>query len=425
MTGLQLAELCKAQVGSGYVWGGLGYTFSQGRLSQLIKLYPAHYTSAYQAKAKALFGKKVYDCIGLIKHFLWGNKGDGVLRYYGTNGIPDTTANGMLNLCTEKGDISNIPEIPGLMVHMNGHVGVYLGNGKVVEARSIDYGVVETDLVGRGWKSWGKLPGVEYSVPTNYIHIEEYPLDKYILRPVPARVNAGDAMGKVLDWANANYAKDATLEGAINASLAHGVKPIGTVFEGGKVVADGGNGWGFGIDKNGQVHFDRIYKDTGQVAWTDMISAFPVLIFRGEPQQINTGDALFRDRHPRSAVALRGDSVLFVTVDGRQPGKPGMTLIELRDYLVGIGCTEAINLDGGGSSIQVRDRSKTGRFEIVNTPLEHRYVYNVIGAWRKETVDEPEKPEPSVPEPIESGKSITWAELAEKLRADGVEMIML
>lgn len=417
MTGVKLAEHCKAQVGSGYVWGGLGYLFNQSRLDQLKKIYPAHYTAAYQAKAKALFGKKVYDCVGLVKHFLWGNEGDGVLRKYGTNDIPDTTANGMLKLCVAKGEISTMPELPGLFVHMDGHCGVYIGGGKVVEARGIDYGVVETVLAGRGWKSWGKLPGVDYAAPVEYIHIETYPLSQYTVRPVRARLRASDAMGKVTAWAAANYASDATLEGAVNASLADGVRPIGTIIEDGVIVANGGNGYGFGVDSSGAVQFDRVWRDDGlQVAWKDMITGYPGLIYRGDKLPIDTTVALFKDRHPRQGVALLGDDILFVTVDGRRPGMPGMTMTEYRDYLHGLGCTEAIALDGGGSAIQLRDRTQSGKFEIVNAPLEHRMVYNVLGAWRKPAV-------PDVGKPI--SKSITWAELADRLRAEGVTGIAL
>lgn len=55
-----------------------------------------------------------------------------------------------------------MPDIPGVLVFMPGHVGVYVGNGKVIEARGHAYGVVETNLVGRGWKEWGKLDWIEY-----------------------------------------------------------------------------------------------------------------------------------------------------------------------------------------------------------------------------------------------------------------------
>jgi exopolysaccharide biosynthesis protein len=57
------------------------------------------------------------------------------------------------------------------------------------------------------------------------------------------------------------------------------------------------------------------------------------------------------ERHPRSAIGFNKTHLFLVEVDGRQPGlSMGMTLEELANYLVGIGCTEAMNLDGGASS---------------------------------------------------------------------------
>lgn len=162
MTGQEFADLCKAQEGQAYVWGGLGYTLTESRISQLRSYYPAVYNDAYVAKCRARIGMEAYDCVGIIKHFLWGNTGDGVLRYYGKNGIPDTTANGLYKLCPEKGDIATMPEIAGLMLHREGHVGVYLGNGKILEARGIDYGVVITNVADRNFEHWGKLPNIEY-----------------------------------------------------------------------------------------------------------------------------------------------------------------------------------------------------------------------------------------------------------------------
>lgn len=163
MTGAQLAALCAAQDGLPYVWGGLGYTFTEARLSQLKRLYANVFTSAYETKVRKFFGKPVFDCVGLPKFFLWGNTEAGKLLKYGANGIPDTSANGLFNLCTEKGVISTLPEISGLLLHRDGHVGVYLGNGKLVEARGVDYGVVISEVSKRNFTSWGKLPGVEYA----------------------------------------------------------------------------------------------------------------------------------------------------------------------------------------------------------------------------------------------------------------------
>jgi exopolysaccharide biosynthesis protein len=59
-------------------------------------------------------------------------------------------------------------------------------------------------------------------------------------------------------------------------------------------------------------------------------------------------------RNPRTAVAIRRDGhLLLVVVDGRQMKSVGMTLYELTRFLINHGAVEAMNLDGGGSSVMV------------------------------------------------------------------------
>ncbi len=71
--------------------------------------------------------------------------------------------------------------------------------------------------------------------------------------------------------------------------------------------------------------------------------------------------------HPRTAVGFKKDSLFFIVVDGRQPGySQGMRLTELANFLKGLGCDEAMNLDGGGSSTlyvrgQIANRPSDGR----------------------------------------------------------------
>jgi exopolysaccharide biosynthesis protein len=66
---------------------------------------------------------------------------------------------------------------------------------------------------------------------------------------------------------------------------------------------------------------------------------------------MNSGP-FFEERAPRTAVCTTADStLLLVTVDGRQSGYSiGWTPRELADYLISIGCRDALNLDGGGST---------------------------------------------------------------------------
>lgn len=56
-------------------------------------------------------------------------------------------------------------------------------------------------------------------------------------------------------------------------------------------------------------------------------------------------------RHPRTALGWNDQYLFLVLVDGRQPGlSVGMSYQELADYFLKLGCTHAINLDGGGSA---------------------------------------------------------------------------
>ena len=55
-------------------------------------------------------------------------------------------------------------------------------------------------------------------------------------------------------------------------------------------------------------------------------------------------------RHPRSAIGWNRDFIFLVVVEGEQKTSVGMSFPELATYLVGLGCEEALNFDGGGSS---------------------------------------------------------------------------
>lgn len=72
--------------------------------------------------------------------------------------------------------------------------------------------------------------------------------------------------------------------------------------------------------------------------------------------------------HPRTAIGFdaSGRFVTFAVVDGRQVGySEGCTLIELAEIMQAAGCAEAINLDGGGSSILISNHLEN---PILNKP---------------------------------------------------------
>ena len=106
-------------------------------------------------------GGRTADCIGLIKGYCWYNPSTGNVDY-ATNGMPDINADYLYNSVAPKGTIDTIPEIPGLAVWFPGHIGIYIGGGKVVEAKGTKIGVVETNLSAGAWTHWIEIPYIQY-----------------------------------------------------------------------------------------------------------------------------------------------------------------------------------------------------------------------------------------------------------------------
>ena len=155
------------QNGVRYWYGTCYYKCTTSLLKSKTNQYPKHYTDArkasYQADINA--GAMCCDCVGLIKGAMWSELGTRESKY-GTNGCPDKSADGMLAYCKSKGmangSMDTFPDVPGLLLHKSGHVGVSIGDGYAIEARSFADDVVKTKTSGRGWTSWAQLPFVAY-----------------------------------------------------------------------------------------------------------------------------------------------------------------------------------------------------------------------------------------------------------------------
>lgn len=160
-TNTGLVDYARHQVGQAYWWGCYGQVADERLLEVKTKQYPEVYKAALYDDAKEQFGKRVFDCNGLVKGYLWMDRYDSQPRY---NPAQDCNSVGMFTNCTETGLVSSMPEIPGLVLFTSSldHVGVYIGNGKVIESRGHKYGVVESSLGDRYFYRWGKPKWIQY-----------------------------------------------------------------------------------------------------------------------------------------------------------------------------------------------------------------------------------------------------------------------
>ena len=136
-----------------------------------------------------------FDCICLVKSILWNfigiREGHGG-AVYASNGVPDYSTEQMINVCNNvSNDFNSIHE--GEMLWMQGHVGIYVGNGNVIEATAgwDTWKVIMSQVDNKGnrtyngqggsnrWQKHGYLPYVDYSEepqpePSNDIKVGDW-----------------------------------------------------------------------------------------------------------------------------------------------------------------------------------------------------------------------------------------------------------
>ena len=196
-TNEHFAAWCQKMIGQPYWYGTVVYKCTLSLLSRKTTQYPSHYGSSRTTRYKQdIAAQKVAaDCIGGSKGYAWTNGGQGVLEAigtdkaitskYGSNGCPDKGANGMFEWAKSKGMdwgvIGTLPELPGVALRFDGHVGYYIGGGYAVEWRGFNYGCVKTKVSDRKWTHWYKLPFINYGEAGVVVPAPEYALGSRLL----------------------------------------------------------------------------------------------------------------------------------------------------------------------------------------------------------------------------------------------------
>lgn len=162
-----------------YCMGGIGQPLNESNKAYLINdSVGAWYNSQPDRLAKinaasaSTFG---FDCVCLIKGILWGWNANVNAIYggatYASNGVPDLNPQQFLAHCgTSYSDFSAIPA--GAYLWMEGHAGIYIGNGLGIECTPQWDDGVQITAVGnigpvsgyntRYWTKWARIPYIQY-----------------------------------------------------------------------------------------------------------------------------------------------------------------------------------------------------------------------------------------------------------------------
>lgn len=143
LTNIGLVEFVKTKLGVPYVYGMKGAVMTQANFNYLQERYGVK--NVWNSDEKKV-GKVCVDCSGLISWYTGKLKGSSQFK-------AESVAH----------PISTIASAPiGAAVWRQGHIGVYIGNGEVIEARGSAYGVVRTRVKDRDFTHWFLLKDIEY-----------------------------------------------------------------------------------------------------------------------------------------------------------------------------------------------------------------------------------------------------------------------
>ena len=179
----------------------------------------------------------------------------------------------------------------------------------------------------------------------------------------PARVTVGTCRDKFtsqkglqLKEIAARYDAVAAINGGgfeDSGGLGNGGKPIGLVISDGKVMHTGNAGKyniTVGFNQDNIMVLGKMSKEEAQKKGIrDAITFGPALVVNGEPVPVTGASS---GLNPRTAIGQRADgAVLMLVIEGRQAASLGATYADLITIMMDYGAINAINMDGGSSSL--------------------------------------------------------------------------
>lgn len=166
-----------------YAYGCWGNQLTESLIETKARQYPWWYTESKKKELKAMtkLGYVVwgFDCSCMIKSILWGwnadtSKTTGGAIYNNNDDVPDINANEMIRRCNHISENFSSIDV-GEVVWLDGHIGVYIGDGQVVECTPAWQNKVQiTKLSQRKWLKHGKLPWIIYEEANPFLGTKGY-----------------------------------------------------------------------------------------------------------------------------------------------------------------------------------------------------------------------------------------------------------
>lgn len=142
MNNIEFVKFVKTKLGTAYVYGMKGAVMTQANFNYLQRTYPKYVPWSDEKKV----GKVCVDCSGLIS--------------WATGKVKNSKA---FKAESDAQPISTIAKAPpGAAVWREGHIGVYIGDGEIVEAMDSAHGTVRTKVKNRNFTHWFLLKDIEY-----------------------------------------------------------------------------------------------------------------------------------------------------------------------------------------------------------------------------------------------------------------------
>lgn len=209
LTNYDLVNFCYGMLGVPY-WYWAPCVRATKNLYRVNALrFPEKYDKDPEIYAKHIADNEIVtDDVGLLKGFIWTNGGKVVLDYLDNpeniyriapvNELPDKTPNGLFTWVTtqpdvEWGEFNTFPKVAGLIVISSGHLGIYDGQGYVIEANEKAGKVIRTAYEDNFWHFWFQLPGISYSEK-----VERVDNSEIIEKPLPQLTGIATTITNVL-----------------------------------------------------------------------------------------------------------------------------------------------------------------------------------------------------------------------------------